>query len=599
MLDSKLFVSRFDDPFPNLYERWWDGDEWIWLNHSRPGGMRMATAPGAAMLTDQLFVVVEDGSLWERHRRADTGQWDWQEHGRPGNRPIVHAPGAAMMNEKLFVVVDDGRLWERHWRADLGRWAWQDHGRPPGVNVSTAPGAEMQDRRLFVGASDGSLWERGWNGTQWEWISHGKPPGTDVATAAGAAMLNAKFFVGTRDGRLFERYFNPRGQWVWVDHGRPPGTDVGTAPGAAMMGSKFFVGTRDGRLFERYFNPRGQWVWVDHGRPPGTDVGTAPGAAMMGSKLFVGTRNRHLFERLWSDRQGRWVWVDHGTACQDQAQYVVGAPGPQPRLTIAVMSDGYAEDDLDNYRRVVEHGVLRALTSDQLAGNTNLLRVIRIDVVSRVSGVTERHYDVRGTVDRSDDVLNREDFRPSRLGVIATGEWNRGWFEFSDLTGPRIEKLRRLFAPGADHVVVVVNTGMMGGLSSIGPGHAFFDRGTSWQVIAHELGHNLFALGDEYHQDDQTFTGAASSANLSEQPPSWEQLKWRPLVTAGAPLPTDPGRLPGGWNRQTSVGALEGGGGGFARGIFRPVLECRMNQNYPPWCPVCAREIDRQLAIYR
>ena len=27
MLESKLFVSRFDDPFPDLYERFWDGVE--------------------------------------------------------------------------------------------------------------------------------------------------------------------------------------------------------------------------------------------------------------------------------------------------------------------------------------------------------------------------------------------------------------------------------------------------------------------------------------------------------------------------------------------------------------------------------------------
>ena len=29
MLDLKLFVSRLDGPFRDLYERWWDGDEWF------------------------------------------------------------------------------------------------------------------------------------------------------------------------------------------------------------------------------------------------------------------------------------------------------------------------------------------------------------------------------------------------------------------------------------------------------------------------------------------------------------------------------------------------------------------------------------------
>jgi hypothetical protein len=110
MLNSKLFVSRLDDPFPDLYERLWDGTEWIWVDHGRPGGARMRTAPGAAMLDEKVFVATDDGTLWERHWRADLDQWVWEDHGRPDNQPVVHAPGAAMLNEKLFVVTDQGNL---------------------------------------------------------------------------------------------------------------------------------------------------------------------------------------------------------------------------------------------------------------------------------------------------------------------------------------------------------------------------------------------------------------------------------------------------------------------------------------------------------
>ena len=67
MLDGKLFVSRLDDPYPDLYERLWDGVEWIWINHGRPEGRRMKGPPGAAMRNEKLFVVVDDGALWERH----------------------------------------------------------------------------------------------------------------------------------------------------------------------------------------------------------------------------------------------------------------------------------------------------------------------------------------------------------------------------------------------------------------------------------------------------------------------------------------------------------------------------------------------------
>lgn len=105
MLDSKLFVGRLRPPFPDLFERWWDGDEWVWVNHGRPGGVDVTGVPGAEMLDEKLFVTVRDGRLFERHWRADLGAWAWEDHGRPADRPIVAGPAAVMMAQKLFVVV--------------------------------------------------------------------------------------------------------------------------------------------------------------------------------------------------------------------------------------------------------------------------------------------------------------------------------------------------------------------------------------------------------------------------------------------------------------------------------------------------------------
>src|SRR5713226_4441595 len=121
------------------------------------------------MLNSKLFVVVQDGRLFERNWEGT--RWAWQDHGRPDNVPIVQRPGAAMLNSKLFVVVQDGRLFERNWEGT--RWAWQDHGRPPGTNVETAPGASMLNQKLFVGTSNQHMFERFWNGAQWVWVDHG------------------------------------------------------------------------------------------------------------------------------------------------------------------------------------------------------------------------------------------------------------------------------------------------------------------------------------------------------------------------------------------------------------------------------------------
>jgi hypothetical protein len=137
----------------------------------------------------------------------------------------------------------------------------------------------------------------------------------------------------------------------------------------------------------------------------------------------------------------------------------------------------------------------------------------------------------------------------------------------SDFTARRIDKLRRRFAPAADHVIIMVNSQTWGGCSSVGAGNAFFTAGSGMTTVAHELGHNLFSLDDEYVSAEATsnFTGVSRFANTSERPADWANLKWSALVT----------------------------------GLFRPVLECRMNQNDPPWCPVCGRKIADDLAVFQ
>jgi hypothetical protein len=598
MLDRKLFVSRLDDPFPDLFERLWDGTEWIWVNHGRPAGVRMRGAPGAAMLNEKLFVVADDGALWERHWRADLGRWVWASHGRPGNTVIAHGPGAAMLDQKLFVVTEDGNLWERHWRQDLGQWAWNDHGRPGGRKIVSDPGAAMLNSALFVVTEDGNLWQRHWRTDlgRWVWFDHGRPGGEKIATAPGAAMHDEKLFVVTESGNLWERHWRSMAEgWAWENHQRPGGVALKTAPGAAMLNQKLFVGGSDGHLYERQWsNDLGRWAWQDHGRPPGGDVATAPGAAMLAAKLFVGGSNGHLFERTWTGTA--WVWVDHGTAFHDRSQHVIGEPGREPKLTVAVMGDGFAEADMDEYHRLVQDRVVAAFGLDQLGAHRGSVRLVRIDVVSPVSGVTTRDYDEKGTVSPADDTLTFENFRFSRLGFISTGVWSHCWIETSPRTNPRITSIRQRFAPAATNVIVIVNDGRQGGCNR--GDIAAFTRGERAEVIAHELGHNLFDLGDEYNNDTRTFTGTTTRPNLTEQPAAWAQLKWGDLVAAGAALPTDANALPGGWNNNTSVGAFEGGGASFSAGIFRPVLECRMNQNNPPWCPVCARQIDAVMGAF-
>ncbi len=591
MGDRKLFITRTVNPFRDLFERFWDGEEWLWVNHGRPAGIPVVTAPGADMFNQKLFVVIEDGRLFER---VWTGsQWVWNDHGRPGNVPIVHAPGAAMMNSKLFVVVQDGRLFERVWTGS--QWVWQDHGRPANVPIVHAPGAAMLNSKLFVAVQDGRLFERVWTGSQWVWQDHGRPPGTNIVTAPGAAMMNSKLFVVVQDGRLFERFWTGT-QWVWVDHGRPPGTNIVTAPGAAMVNQKLFVVVQDGRLFERFWNGT-QWVWVDHGRPPSTNVVTAPGAAMVNQKLFVGTSNQHMFERFWTGTQ--WVWVDHGTLLHDTRVTLLDNSdgGRIPKKTIAVVGDGFAEGDLNSYRSYVQRELMEGVMArDLFAELQSAFNVIRIDLVSIDSGVSRRTYDEQGTPnDPSDDTIASDVVRNTRLGYIFSGSWSHCWMEEVASTEARLVKVLNRFAPNRDYELIVLNDGGFGGCG--GGGRQLVTLGANWSVIYHEFGHGIGGLCDEYERSGRAFTDTSTGCPNCSVSPNRASLIWADLVDAATPLPTSESSPPSGWNSNTSVGAFEGCGT-FETGMFRPVLSCRMRDNSPPFCPVCGRVIRQLLAAF-
>jgi hypothetical protein len=587
MLNVKVFVTRTTEPWRDLFERFWDGSEWLWVNHGRPAGVPVTSTPGAAMLDSKLFVITEDGSLVER---AWTGSaWVWSDHGRPENVPIRHGPAAPMLDQKLFVVVEDGRLFERHWRGD--RWAWSDHGRPENVPIVQAPGAAMLNSKLFVVIEDGRLFERVWTGTAWVWNDHGRPENVRIAQAPGAAMMNEKLFVTLEDGRVFERTWTGT-TWAWSDHGRPPGTRASTTPDAAMLNQKFFVGADDGRLFERWWNGTA-WVWVDHGRPPGTDVSTAPGAPIDNAKLFVGTRNEHLFERFWNGTA--WVWVDHGTLLHDNRATLLDNSSLRPRRrTLAVISEGFTEDNLQDYRNYVDNELMNGVFGRDLFSTLRTsFNVIRIDLVSIESGVSQRRYDEAGTPnDASDDTLASETFRFTRLGYIYSGSWSHCWMEESPDTPTRVNRALARFAPEADNIIIVLNDGGWGGCAR--GNRLAVTTGVGWDTLYHELGHAVGGLGDEYFRSGLNFSGTASPAPNCSITASRTALPWADLVAASTPLPTT--GVPAGGNSNTTVGAYPGCGT-FATGLFRPVDDCRMRSNSPPFCPVCERIIRGILPI--
>jgi hypothetical protein len=122
------------------------------------------------------------------------------------------------------------------------------------------------------------------------------------------------------------------------------------------------------------------------------------------------------------------------------------------------------------------------------------------------------------------------------------------------------------------------------------------DNPTSFIVAIHEFGHSFGGLADEY-VGGVNYDGFY---NLSLEP--WEpnittnvdfSSKWGMMIADTIPVPTP--RIDAYVN---IVGMFEGGGY-MAKGIFSPMMNCRMNSNDADgFCPVCREALRKKIRFY-
>lgn len=143
-----------------------------------------------------------------------------------------------------------------------------------------------------------------------------------------------------------------------------------------------------------------------------------------------------------------------------------------------------------------------------------------------------------------------------------------------------------------DHIYLLVNTSQYGG----GGFYNFLsvtsvDDKLSETVFVHEFGHGFAGLADEYYTSDVAYS---EYYNLKVEP--WEanittlvdfDSKWSGMIDEHTPRPT-----PRTSKHKDVVGLFEGGGY-LEKGIYSPVMDCRMKSNGPNgFCPVCQQTIE-------
>jgi hypothetical protein len=277
------------------------------------------------------------------------------------------------------------------------------------------------------------------------------------------------------------------------------------------------------------------------------------------------------------------------------------AAGPVgSKLNLAILGDGFTAADQSSYNTWVENTVIKGVFGhDYFLEDASAWNIFRVNLESTDSGVSTVTYNEMGTSsDASDDTVASRVNHNTALGMIFSGSWAHCWLEYGTNTETRIQAALKKWVPDYNFVLVVLNNPNFGGCG--GGGRAHVPMGVSWDVIAHELGHGVGGLPDEYGVANAYTGGEPGAVDLTINT-NRATTKWRNFIDPSTPVPTgvgsnvnyNQGTRPATWDSNTDVGLFEGGNTNLT-GIFRPVENCRMRGNSPPYCPVCYTSFKNQ-----
>jgi hypothetical protein len=264
------------------------------------------------------------------------------------------------------------------------------------------------------------------------------------------------------------------------------------------------------------------------------------------------------------------------------------------KLNVAVFGDGYAAADQAKFNLDVDELMICGVFShDFFSTNRSAFNVYRVNLISAQSGVSQRVYDEHNTpFDPSDDTVVSTSTRDTALKFIWSGSWAHCWLERSADTDTLLNDAIGKYVPTYNYVLVILNQDSHGGCG--GNNQQVVPRGITWDVLAHEYGHGIGGLFDEYFNPGTMYDGAPILGPNISTVLDRNQVSWHDLIRSTTQVVTHPG--PGIDSNQT-VGEFEGGGT-VERGIYRPVDNCRMRSNSPPYCPVCERVLHGIISPY-
>jgi hypothetical protein len=280
-----------------------------------------------------------------------------------------------------------------------------------------------------------------------------------------------------------------------------------------------------------------------------------------------------------------------GTAAAQTKTKVIDNGPDAGKKILVVMGDGYATADQSKYNQDVDTLVVGGVFgNDFFREDQDGFNVYRLNLVSAESGVSQRVYDEHGTPsDGSDDTIVSTTMKNTALKYIWSGSWAHCWLEGSAQTGTLVQDALTANVPNYDYVVVILNQDSYGGCG--GGGFQIVPRGVTWPVLAHEYGHGIGGLADEYFNSGTSYSGPTINGPNIASVLDRNNVWWRRFISPATAVPTTFGA---GMDPNRTVGEFQGAGT-KETGLYRPVDDCRMRSNSPKFCPACYTTMKKAL----
>jgi hypothetical protein len=252
---------------------------------------------------------------------------------------------------------------------------------------------------------------------------------------------------------------------------------------------------------------------------------------------------------------------------------------PQNHVDVAFLAEGYTTLEMEKFRTDAKRISEYFLSVEPYAGNAGQFNFYAIESPSDESGVTIPGKDIYVNTNI------HSSFYTFDMDRYLTTSDTKSMYDIAAVVP-------------YDLIFVLVNSKRYGGGGFYNHyGQSTVDHQLSNIVSLHEFGHEFAGLADEYYTSQVTYS---DYYNVKFEP--WEPnittnvnfaSKWKSLISPETPLPTPR------TDKFKGVTGMFEGGGYLSKGIYSPVMDCRMKSNEAPaFCPACQDAIRKMIRFY-